>query len=471
MKRLLILFIIIALGMIGEIGLFSQQTQEEFPVKFHFDKRVELMGLVFRLAGCNEYNNCKVNSYNEYINSYFQKFKDHEIFKIIQQLRKNQGVGFDAPMNLAVNMTDDFQFSSIGRPFYLDKRWTEPEINDFMEALREFVKDVDYNTFLEKNNALYSYTSQHLANIVKKYAHLEWFPAFFGPGNEKQFHIVPGILNGGNCYGVRSRKKGNTDDIYCILGVWLVDPDGLPLFNESVIETVIHEFCHSYVNPLVDKYEADLKKNGEKLFQSASQAMIDQHYGDWKTMMYETILRACVVRYVKTYYNEETAQKLIDDDKSRNFTLSGPLSILLEEYENQRKDFPTLDSFFPKIIAFFTKNSTMIPGPDHSPKVVTMIPENGSTDVDPGLQSIIIHFDHAMKDKSWSIMGEGLYVPEFNGEPFYRPGNKILVVPVKLKPGWKYDFWLNFDKYKGFISQDGDALVPYHVQFTVKNAN
>jgi hypothetical protein len=44
--------------------------------------------------------------------------------------------------------------------------------------------------------------------------------------------------------------------MYAILGVWRVDADKQPTFDKSFLLTLVHEFAHSYVNPLVDHFPA-----------------------------------------------------------------------------------------------------------------------------------------------------------------------------------------------------------------------
>src|SRR5512140_123512 len=60
------------------------------------DPRVELMSLLFRLAGNNEYNQPLSKSpYSKEVDDRFGRFRDHKAVKFAQQLRKEHGVSFD----------------------------------------------------------------------------------------------------------------------------------------------------------------------------------------------------------------------------------------------------------------------------------------------------------------------------------------------------------------------------------------
>ncbi len=66
------------------------------------------------------------------------------------------------------------------------------------------------------------------------------------------------------------------------MGIWKTDWRGKPAFGPQVLETVAHEFCHSYVNPHIYARSAELRPAGEKLFDKVGDQMGNQAYGDWE---------------------------------------------------------------------------------------------------------------------------------------------------------------------------------------------
>ena len=79
MKRFSLLIVAIALG----ATLFAQNAYLEKP---RVDQRVELVSIVFRLAGAPEYNHNMNASYVEKIRMHYEPYKDH---KIIEFVKKN----------------------------------------------------------------------------------------------------------------------------------------------------------------------------------------------------------------------------------------------------------------------------------------------------------------------------------------------------------------------------------------------
>src|SRR5262245_16521587 len=67
------------------------------------DPRVELMSIIFRLAGNSEYNQGVLKSYLDDIDAHFGPHKDHAAIKFATKLRQTRGVSFDAVMGMAIH--------------------------------------------------------------------------------------------------------------------------------------------------------------------------------------------------------------------------------------------------------------------------------------------------------------------------------------------------------------------------------
>jgi hypothetical protein len=196
-------------------------------------------------------------------------------------------------------------------------------------------------------------------------------------------------------------------------------------------------------------------------------------YGNWKTMMYESLVRACTIEYLMKYQGKMAAGMDAIADRDKGFEWIGELSKLLEKYEKDRKRYPTLEAFMPEVVAFFDEYAEGFDKKHEAlekkrPKVVSMTPANGGTDVDPDLREMRIVFDRPMKDGNWSVVGEGPDFPELVGKPSYNKARTVLTVRVKLKPEWEYHLMLNSERFHGFQSEAGVPLEPVEVEFTTK---
>jgi len=477
--RLLVIVIAAASGLAQSTVMAAQSTNpaasDSVPsVRVLVDPRVELLSLIFRLAGNREYNMARVESYAGDADKQFGKFRDHAVVNLARKLRNTRGVSYDAVMSMAIHLTDaeDLELKLPLQPWPegLDKRWTAPEVSHFLAAARQFVKDSSFPEFIEQHQPLYQTTVARMQTLMQKEAHLEWFDTFFGKRSQASFTIVLGLLNGGGNYGPHLRAADGREELYCVLGVWQTDKQGLPEFTSGTLPIVVHEFCHSYANPLVERHWAELQPSGDVLFEQVAGQMRAQAYGNGQTLLKESLVRACVIRYVRCYDGEEAARREIQVEKRNGFLWMPELSDLLGEYEAHRERYPTLEDFSPRLVAFFTETAKNFPKTQadlagRQPKVVSMSPANGAQDVDPGLTSIQVVFDRPMADKSWALVGGSPHCPETGKGAHFDAQHKIWTVPVKLKPDWSYEFRLNSETYVGFYSEQGVPLEPFTVTF------
>jgi hypothetical protein len=201
-----------------------------------------------------------------------------------------------------------------------------------------------------------------------------------------------------------------------------------------------------------------------------------QAYGTWDNMMRESVLRACGIRYSLATQGKAAADKVATYEEGRGFSWAGDLAKCLQEYEDHRDRYPTLDAFMPKIVDFFNhyvpkfeaKVAKEAKVAANAPKVVSMTPANGATNVDPALTEIKVTFDQPMRNGSWAFVGGGPNFPETADKPSYDKEYKVLTLPVRLKPNWEYHFSLNGGKFMAFASQEGIPLRPVPVTFKTR---
>lgn len=458
-------------------------------IQIKVDPRVELMSIVFRLAGNLEYRQGCVASYAKDVDEYFAKFRNHPAVETARRLRENAGIVLDAPMNLAVYVTDVFSLEErvplAPRPPELDFRWTPDSARGFLAALRSFVKDADFKGFLESHQNLYRTAVERLSAVLDERKVAAWFDGFFGARPNSDFIVALGLLNGGSSYGPSIRLPAGRREIYSILGVGTVDDAGLPKFEGQVASTIVHEFGHAYANPLIEAHKAELETAAKKIFHQVAGYMRKQAYGSWEPMMYESLVRACGVRYTLVCNGPDAAAKEVKYNRGRWFLWTERLANLLGDYEKQRDIYPTLDAFFPKIAAFFTEYSRNIETEvaavkeekkrqlealkAKSPRIVSLVPANGASGVDPGLKAIVVTFDRPMKAGSMALMKfRGDNFPKFAGKTSYDATRTVLTIPVELEPGREYLFGLNAEEVLVMKDDQGNPLAPVVIRFKTK---
>jgi len=332
----------------------------QMPLEIRVDPRVELMSIIFHFAGHPEYDQCQIPSYKTDAHQHFAPFQEHEVFLFARELRNRCGVSFDAVMSLAVHLTDAETLSE-KLPFdppppTLDKRWTTHDARKFRELARDFAQQSNFAAFLEQQSALYAKAQRQMQTLLETEARLDWFPGYFGPRPNTTFVVIPTFFSGN--YGTRIQNADGTTEFHSII-ITNATLLGKPTFA-NCMGTIVHEFCHSYCNPIVDRHLTQLQAAGERIFPPLSQIMQRQAYGSWQTMMYESAVRVCTVRYFAATAGPQAAQRAVRSEHKRGFIWTADLSALLQQFESQRDDYPTFESFFPTIVEYFNANTDQI---------------------------------------------------------------------------------------------------------------
>lgn len=461
------------------VGLTTAELSASRPasrpaIRAVVDPRVELMSIIFRLAGNPEYNTPNSQSvYADEVKKHFSRYRNHPVVLAAQRLRARRGVSYDAVMSMAVHLSDTVDLEErvpFDRPrdvIMLDPRWETEEAREFLKQARLFVDHARFAAFLEQHRDFYASAAARLDAALGNRDLRQWFDSYFGTTAEVQLRPVVGLLNGGGCYGPSFRPAAGPVEMYSIIGAYMFDRQGLPEFDADVALTAVHEFAHSYANPLVDKHLAEMLDAGQRIFNTCEDQMRRQAYGNASTLLRESMVRACTVRYVADAMGKAAAATAARREADRGFTWVGDLSRLLEEYEDHRDRYPTLEALMPRVVDFFSRYAAGLKDQER-PKVMSMVPANGATDVDPDLTAIKITFSEPMVDKNWSVVGGGPDFPEITDDISYDKDRRVLTIPVKLKPSWTYRFWLNKGRFDSFRSERGVPLSSVSVEFKTR---
>ena len=356
------LVLVYSIGLSSSVGAIDNPLPKNSPnvatIKIEVDPRVELVGIVFRLAGNYEFNQGRIRSYVKDIERQFGDFDDHPAVKLAARLRSTRRMSCDGPMSLAVYIDRDFRPRKTFEqwPWRLDGRWKKQETAEFIEKLRQFAAETKFNEFYEAHTELYETGIRSCRAVMAQHDLHTWLGEFFGVEEMEDLRLVLGFLNGSSNYGPRF-TAGKTNEKYAIIGMSLPDADGNPVFRPRRLATTAHEFCHSFANPVVEKYMEQLQPAGEKLYAAKAPAMKRIGYQSWRSLMYESAVRASVACYIRNSFEPEYLQHYLDEDVGNGFVWTKELSDLLGTYEANRDKYPTFESFFPEFVDFFNKKA------------------------------------------------------------------------------------------------------------------
>lgn len=449
----------------GEVAALARPSIAEVGV----DERVELLAIIFRLAGAEEYSNRQLAIYTEAIETHFGQFRSHPAVLAAKELRERHGISHNAVAEIAVHLTP---FPELRERVdltgsQLDHRWSEEIAAPFLEKVRAFAADTNAARFFAQQRPLYTLVERRARYVAESEASLKWVRDYYGGNQDARLFVVPALGNGSFAYGPRFYGGGAEREFYVILNIWQMDEDLRPAVPVSSASTMVHELSHSYVTPLVlEKYD-ELRPAGEQLLRTFEPQMRALAYTEAATVIHESIIRAMVARFKLAHAGEAAARRELLRQRQQGFLWIEELYDLLGTYEQNRTRFPTIRDFYPVLRDYFLDLARRAPAvaaayEAQRPRVVEFTPANGSTNVDPATTTVTFRFDRPM---SGSMGFRRLPDPEnwTAKSAVWDESRRLLTVTIDLEPSRRYEFDLlpQFNQ-----SADGIPVGPTTLVFT-----
>lgn len=350
------------IGLAGLVGLCAllgasnvHARGKRAGIRIQVDRRVELISILWRLAGAKEYLRAPAGPYVKAVDAHFGKYADHPAVAAVRELRSKHSISFNAPVALAVHLDPKTLKPRVPLspfPDRLDSRWRNAPTADFLEKVRAFSKDTDFDGFFAKQGKYVNAVAGRYRKALKRRDPLAWCQAFFGPKAKVQVLVTPGLLCGPNGYGTSVLLPGGAEELRPILGVARVDAKGLPVLTDprSLAGFLQHEIAHAYVNPAVDANAAALEAAGRRLWQPVAEAMKQQAYDNWKVTLYETLVRASTVLYLKDRFGEPAAASAQAAHRGRSFLWIAEVVQAMDRYRKQDRPPRDFAAFLPKLV-------------------------------------------------------------------------------------------------------------------------
>src|ERR1700722_185192 len=130
------------------------------------DARIELLSIVFHLAGADVYNQAQIARYARDVDSTFGPFRDHPVVRRARKLQDSLGIGYADPMVFAVHLSDAHAAREIA-PLVAgpESQWTAPVARTFRIDLQQFVRDAPTDRFLRAHATVYDPPARRLRRL------------------------------------------------------------------------------------------------------------------------------------------------------------------------------------------------------------------------------------------------------------------------------------------------------------------
>lgn len=318
----------------------------------YFSETVELMGLIWRLAGSSEYCECQVGTISQSADSFFASMRNHKAVELAKQYRQ-QNICYDAVTGYANQLIFDEDGMIIFEPDYMEgsnpgfNRWNSQQKNDMLVAVNDFYKKSNFHEWFISTKS-----EQHQAiKSFKSVCNLDytWFDTFYGKNDKVSSRIILSFMIGSNNNGISLKRQDGTLLLTPVLGGLGLNAEGVYFYGD--MNLIVHEFSHPYCNPLIEANWSAISAKSEEVYKGVASIMQSQAYSNAKTMMCETLVRASAIRYMMSHNQKNYVGRRIAQEESNGFVMIRCFINALEKREQESDKYATLADFMPELIA------------------------------------------------------------------------------------------------------------------------
>jgi len=265
------------------------------------DERFECAAVIFRFAGYMEYNDLEL-AYQKEVVEVFAKFATHEAI----EYAKNLNFSYNKVFKFAVHIEKQnsrFVFIEDIRSL-LDGNWNEKNTEKFLELFNKFYIDTNYEEFFNSHIKWFTEITQKFIDKTYGKIDLNWFGKYVDVSNLRCIYSP----SSGN-YGTTVNDK----IVYCLV-YGLEGP-------------VVHEYCHSFANPLAEKLYRENPKFKKWIDESVNAKKMP-YYNNSTAMKNEYVTRAYHILY-EVQHGADLNEWL---SKERNFQYKDSFKYIEEVY-------------------------------------------------------------------------------------------------------------------------------------------
>ncbi|MCM5663815.1 DUF4932 domain-containing protein [Galbibacter mesophilus] len=313
----------------GEFKL-EYPTYKRPKIQVLYNSNFELLSLAFFLS--NMYQNLKENEstfdyegrkvkvkelygLNLKIAEKFKNFQTSESLKVLDEFfQKRWYLDYTKyVLNLPELPNSSFRQESLD---FQDVFESIEEERRFFTALRGFYKEINFDVFLEEYQPFYDKMIQEVNNNLPEEDFITEMEHLYA--KKANGYFLNASLTMPFSQGFAITKSDRIGYVFgsLTLPLEINDLNNLKLgySNSSELRNIsVHEFGHSFVNPVIDKIEDSLIDDKKHLFEPIKEKMSEQAYSSWKITLYEHFVRAGEIFIAEQLGDYETATKLSKD--------------------------------------------------------------------------------------------------------------------------------------------------------------
>jgi len=307
---------------------------------------IELLTGVLSIANDQDHRgpNEDGNYYYRELCDFLEDYSDYDVFETSQEL-SSMGFAYDAPYAFMLHYESiDHLISKIQYSDYVVSRSQDENLlRQFAFDLYELAEDSNfYNEFYMKHIEYYDSLVSNMNENTDWAETTDFISKVYGKTeSELKTVLAPAAFTFGG-YGIHI-SNSEKEIFYNLLRSDGASNKDVVYHMDYIPAIAVHEWSHSYVDPIVIQILKDLIDEGkinklEEFYEPLYEEMKKQAYGSIDRFLSEQIIRGITLNYIEQYMTEEDFQNELNRQESLGFYLTEYTYKVVKEYMESDDD-------------------------------------------------------------------------------------------------------------------------------------
>lgn len=333
----------------SELDLRAPSERAAERIRVAGDPRIELMSLLVSRTRMGKRQQDEVAiAYQATATTAFKNLDSHAAVKLLDEL---QAMGFEGihPFRFALLLTSPSM--ALESPLPPDMAARGEQLQALAKAIQAFAAESRFMDFYASQQALHGGIAKKVGSLLAVDDVAGRMEEFYGTSWDA-YTVVPAPLLRSVSYGIPFTRPDGTREVMIVVGPLgataqqepdFFQPQGLFLAIENAIGQVV-------VPALTAKFARDVAES-QDLYKPLSERLSARGVAAWPQALDEHVLRAVGARMLQARGKVRETQNQLHHHERQGFWYVRKYFDLLAAYQADRKTYPTLESFYPRMLA------------------------------------------------------------------------------------------------------------------------
>ena len=319
------------------------------------DPNVEMMMILGRLSGASPFNfvnNLLKSPYIDDVDSYFLPYKQE--LAVSMTRKTNMSYNSIPEFGMYMNKNNSGFVMDVNNENFVVLPNNQPAKKiyyyagkDYINEIRNFREKSNFDTFFINNIQFYENQIYLIEQTLSKYEFSNWLEDFYGKKLKRNIKLHVTSLTGGGNFGLSIKDSKGRETLNSEIAEFRNE--------ESFLHLISHEFSHPRTITVAEKLymNEEIRAIFGRHFAANHSTYIQNGYQNAFNIFIETINQACANKFWEKILSEK--QKNILNNEINNvlkLTYVPQIAEFLDNYQNNRDKYKTLEDFIPELEEF-----------------------------------------------------------------------------------------------------------------------